>query len=159
MGWLVRAWRERDPVFQFLSLFIPLEVCLTGFKPDAELGTCISLIRSRMEGLNPDDEARLNTFLARVSSNLRPSITGRFETMAASAKLPGWESDIKAFKRFNRIRNELIHQGKKAVKLHITVDDNTKFALKDLVERYVSKCLFGDTWIYPDRWRSRPEHK
>ena len=68
--------------------------------------------------------------------------------------MPGWEQDVTAFRKFNRIRNSLMHQGEPGVQLVVSVSDEEVRQLEDLTERYVSYKLFGDGVVYSTRWRS-----
>ncbi len=76
---------------------------------------------------------------------------------AEDAKMPGWENDIQAFKKFNRIRNSLIHRGDPKVKIHVSVGAEETQALEDLTERYVNYYLFQDTAVYQSRFLPRPK--
>lgn len=60
---------------------------------------------------------------------------------------------MQAFRKFNRLRNGLIHRGDPKVRFHVTVGDDEAAELSDLVERYISLRLFGDMAVYKSRWR------
>ena len=76
-----------------------------------------------------------------------PSISKGFEKLAKDSKLPGWEQDIIAFNKFNRMRNDLVHAGK-TVESKISVTENEVRTLEDITAKYVSYALYGDAKIY-----------
>lgn len=153
-GWLLRAWTERDSVSRFLSLFVPLEMILQGQgtgEPAAEWETIRELIKTHA----PDLRQTLLAFLDRVQGLDRPSLNERFEAMARGSGHPGWEADVQAFRKFNALRNALLHRGDPRVKFHVTVGDDEAKEMGDLVERYVSLRFFQDMAVYPSKWRPR----
>jgi predicted fused transcriptional regulator/phosphomethylpyrimidine kinase len=94
--------------------------------------------------------------LANFVTELRfqsPSIISRFETWAAQAALPGWAQDVAAFKQFQKMRNSLVHAGRKGFEPRVTVGKKDVRTLEDITERYVSLALFGDANIYQSRKR------
>lgn len=166
-GWLLRAWVERDIISKFTALFIPLEIILTGYgkgnEVDKERAKKYEQIRKLISEHSGDEsEALLKLFDSLVQSQ-RPSLVSRFEELANLAKLEGFENHIVAFKRFNRIRNKLLHQGDPNVKLEVPISDEgleqETQQLEDLVERYVSWTLFRDQVVYQSRWRKSNPRK
>jgi hypothetical protein len=163
MRWLVLAWEERNSVAKFLSLFIPLECVLAGVggnpakeKARAERFAKLSSLVDLHGGAGKAELAELVRTLAR---NARPSLNERFEQLARAAQLPSCEADIVAFRRFNDIRNKLLHEGRKDVRLVLGSKGSAsdpEQGLEDLVERYVSWALFQDTSVYPSHWRHGP---
>lgn len=160
-GWMLRAWVERDTISKFTSLFIPLEIILSGYGKDSETNQerseeyeQIRKIISEYSGNESD--TLLKSFDSLVQSQ-RPSLVSRFDELAHTAKLNGFENHIVAFKRFNKIRNKLLHHGDPNVKLEITISEEKlekeTQQLEDLVERYVAWTLFRDQVVYPSRWR------
>ena len=115
LGWLIRAWTERDIISKFNALFIPLEMILEGVQgkmPEAQrrqVEKIQTLIDTRVE--EDREKEALRRLLDRLVKNQRPSLIDRFDIFAKQAKMPGWMNDIEAFKKFNRIRNGLIHSG------------------------------------------------
>ncbi len=67
--------------------------------------------------------------------------------------MAGWENDIIAFRKFNRIRNSLVHQGNSNLDLQVPVSEDEVRQLEDLAERYVSLALFGDGRVYTSQYR------
>ena len=84
-----------------------------------------------------------------------PTLDERFEDLAKTAKLPGWEADIEAFKKYKRMRNMLIHGSDKDVQQKLSVGQEEVRTLEDLVERYVNYALFRDNKVYRSRWRPK----
>jgi len=158
LGWLIRAWAERDIIAKFNALFIPLEMIL-----DEVSGTLSTDISSHIQALQDfilaqgeEETERLSKFLKEVVGKIRPSLIDRFNTFADQAKMPGYENDKTAFKMFNRIRNGLLHRGDPNVRIHVPVGEDVQ-ALEDLTERYVNFYLFGDTHVYQSTFLSRPK--
>ena len=90
-----------------------------------------------------------------------PSLSEKFVHIAAEANLPDWKEDVEAFKKFNLIRNGLIHQGKQKVSFHIAVGEVSEqrvAELEDLVERYVNWHLFGESKIYQSHANRKGVH-
>lgn len=151
--WLLRAWRERDNVAKFLYLFIPLE-CILGSSDviDEETKKSISSLKNLVA--TSDDVAKndLLILLDRIESRFAPTLISRFEALAQTEKIEGWEADIKAFKKFNRTRNLLLHAGKADVQSHLNIDQEVR-TLEDLVERYIAVYVFGNPGVYASKWR------
>ena len=160
-GWMLRAWVERDIISKFTALFIPLEIILTGYGKDNEFDNQklkeYEKIRELISKYSEEDTALLLKLFDGPVQSQRPSLVSRFEELANEAKLVGFENHIVAFKRFNKIRNRLLHQGDPNVKLEVSIRDESleqeTHQLEDLVERYVSWTLFRDQVVYPSRWR------
>lgn len=164
LRWLVLAWEDRVPASKFLSLFIPLERVLDGVTgdPDAQharderAAELLQLVQTH----GGERRAVLIEALTRLTRNDRPSLTERFIQLSREAQLPGWEQDIKAFRRFNFVRNRLLHRGSAAIDLSAgdaLAKDDEKQTLEDLVERYVNWAYFRDGIVYPSRWRRGPK--
>lgn len=153
LHWLLRAWNERDSVGRFLWLFVPLERILDGYgraEPSAEWEQL-----RRLAGAHAADARTvLLGFIDRMKRLDRPSLAERFEAMARESGQAGWESDVKAFRKFNGLRNALLHQGDPRVRLHVTIGEDETMEMSDLVERYVCWRFFGDSTVYPSRWRT-----
>jgi hypothetical protein len=155
LQWLLRAWRERDQVDKFLYLFIPLE-CVLGSsgEMDEEAISNISILQGIVETSEHSAKKTLLSFLDRVQTKFGPTLSSRFEFFAKSKKIEGWEDDVKAFKKFNRMRNLILHAGRSKAQHHLKIKGQT-VTLEDLVERYVSMALFGSTDVYQSRWRPK----
>jgi hypothetical protein len=158
LGWLMKAWSERDHVSKFNDLFTALEMLLKGVKGE------ISLERQRhAEAIqelivmhSDEKQEELLAFLNTLVTNQNPSVMSRFETLARQANMPTREADIEAFRRFKEMRNRLVHRGKNNIQLvvsHPKIGDKELHAFEDIVERYVSYVLFGDLEIYESHWR------
>ena len=146
--WLLKAWRESDSIAKFMYLFIPLEATLqVDAGPDAHAIECLESLETLVEGLDVPNKDALHNFLAKARTTYGPTLNSRFEEFAKSAAIPGWELDVEAFKKFNRMRNLLLHAGNKNVRGHIDFEQNTR-TLEDLVERYVSVALLGTPDVY-----------
>ena len=157
LAWLLRAWSAEDPILEFVSLFVPLERIIPESPQesnesswDQKKSALLAIIEKETEIQNRDD-------LSKFVANLRPPpppLTLRFEKWAAAKALPGWEKDIEAFKRFQRMRNLLVHAGKSDMAFRVTVEANDVRTLEDITERYVSLALFGDANVYQSPKRS-----
>lgn len=89
--------------------------------------------------------------LSKFLTDLRPPplpLASRFKKWATDAALPEWEHDVAAFTQFNKMRNLLVHAGKKGVKSRVTVAADDVRTLEDIAARYVSLALFGDANVY-----------
>ncbi len=108
LGWLIRAWAERDIISKFNALFIPLEMILEGIQGEMpedqrrqveKLQTLIDI-----SGEENREKKALRRLLDRLVKNQRPSLIDRFAMFAEQAKMPGWKNDIKAFKKYDGTR-------------------------------------------------------
>jgi len=154
--WLLRAWHERDHLHTFLALFIPLEALLTivtESKMSAEEECWAKAIRKIIKEHGGTEVTALLAFLNRLVTRTGPTLDDRFVDVAESAKLPGWQADIDAFRKFKRMRNMLVHGSDTNVQQILTVEEDEVRTLQDLVERYVNYCLFRDNNVYRSRWR------
>ena len=158
LGWLIRAWAERDIIAKFNALFIPLEMILNDVSGalSEDLSSHIQALQDFIQAQGGEETERLSKSLKEVVSKIRPSLIDRFNTFADQAKMPGYENDKVAFKMFNRIRNGLLHRGDPNVKIHVPVGEEVQ-ALEDLTERYVNYYLFGDTNVYQSSFLPRPK--
>lgn len=156
LAWLLRAWAAEDPVVRFVSLFIPLECVVPNVPPaeknawDQDRRTLLALVHREP---TTNEISKLTNFVAKLRFP-PPSIVSRFETWATEAAMLGWEEDIAAFKQFQKMRNLLVHAGRKVIDPRITVGANDVRTLEDIAERYVSLALFGDADVYQSRKRS-----
>lgn len=164
--WLLRAWTVRDSIERFMALFIPLEIMLNnsniGFKPSNK-----ELIDEL--GKSVQDSKLLKEVKDRIQY-WRPPLAIRFEFLAEKYALDGWKQDVKAFRKFNKMRNDLFHghstrvvelvdvpldeqelEGESSEK----IDEKVTAKLEDMVERYLCKAIFGDQNLYLSFWRSR----
>ncbi len=161
LGWLMRAWAERDDVSKFNALFIPLEMILEGIQGEMpqDQRQQVERLQNLIDTYGGEDKEKeaLKTLLDRLVNSQRPSLIDRFNIFAEQAKMPGWENDTKAFKKFNRIRNGLIHRGDPNVRTHVKVGEREIHALEDLTERYVNYFLFQDTGVYQSIFLPRPK--
>ena len=137
LHWLLKAWRERDEIAQFVYMFIPLEAVLPRPEVNPEIAWQMETLRrvvSEMpEGAERD---RLTPFLGIIESKLSPSLIDRFTAAARQHSPETLEIDVAAFKKFNKMRNELVHRGNKAVQSGVSVKDETR-TLRQLAEKYI----------------------
>jgi hypothetical protein len=159
--WLLRAWHERDHLQTFIALFIPLEAVLTGVtetKMNAEDKHRAKSIRMLLKKHGGHRSEELISFVDRLVTRTGPTLDERFEDVATTAKLPGWEADMEAFAKFKRMRNTLLHGSETDIQHELSVGVDEVRTLQDLVERYVNYVLFKDNNVYRSRWRpERPE--
>lgn len=157
LDWLQDSWRAREPEMTFLALFTALETLLNlqPSPPSHKAATAeYRKIRKLIKAHAAKDEAEglVRVFNA-LTEKQKPSLRARFEHLASTVKVDGWEDDVKAFESFNRIRNDLVHRGQKAVSLVCSVSEDEVRGLEDLAERYISLGIFGDTRVYHHRFR------
>ena len=141
--------QKQDIISKFNALFIPLEMILEGVE-----GEMPQEQRQQIEKLynfitTSDEEAKekeaLKRLLDRLVKNQRPSLRDRFTIFARQTNLPGCENDIRAFTKFNGIRNGLLHRGDSNVRIHVSIGEQEVHTLEDLAERYVCYYLFQHT--------------
>ncbi len=151
--WLIKAWRERDPVAKFIYLFIPLEGIL---QPDTDIPNeahrNIDALVELLKKSESNEKEKLLSFLIMAKNRYGPNLNARFEAFARKSNIPGWETDVVDFKEYNRMRNLLFHAGRKDIRTHINIEKETR-TLEDLVERYLSVALLGNHDVYPSRRR------
>lgn len=151
--WLTKAWRERDPVAKFIYLFIPLEGILqSDTEIPNEAHSNIENLINLVQRSDSSDKEKLLSFLEMTKKKYGPNLNARFEEFAKKSAIPGWEADVEVFKKYNRMRNLLVHAGRKDIRTHINIEEETR-TLEDLVERYLSVALLGNHDVYPSRWR------
>src|SRR5262245_2571021 len=149
LGWLLRAWGAEDKVLEFVSLFIPLECVIPaeGTERAEAWAADRDALLKLLDGCDGPDKERALAF-ARDLRVPPPTLAARFAAWAERVALPGWHSDVEAFKTFNKVRNSLVHRGDPEVETQVEVSDADIRTLGDLVERYVSVTLFGDADVY-----------
>lgn len=157
LHWLLKAWRERDSISRFMYLFIPLEAILKTAESGAiETNEELTALEALVAASEVSNKEQLLAFLERARTRLGPTLNSRFEEFARQAAIPGWEVDVQAFKKYNYMRNLLLHAGNRNVLNHINLEENTR-TLEDLVERYLSHALLGNAEVYASRWRPKRE--
>ena len=157
LGWLTRGWESHsqsnssfnsnEKILKFFSFFTALECVIPGLSENdtkgfsSNLNKIIDIVEAHSD---PNDRTNLVELLKKVK---RPSISisQRFEELAKKVNPSDWEKDVKAFERFNKIRNFLIHRGEAEVELKVPIEEDDVRTLEDLVLRYVSFDLFGKT--------------
>ena len=165
LTWLLRAWSERDAISKFMALFIPIEIILAGYGDDPNKekeNQEVTQISNLLAVYGGSEANKLLSFFNLILGRQRPSLASRFEKLAKLAQIDGWEVDVAAIRRFNSIRNKLLHRGEQQVQLAISVGDDIEEEsrqLEDIAERYVSFVLFGDGVVYQSRWRSQRNKK
>lgn len=158
LAWLLRAWAAEDPIQRFVSLFIPLECVIPAIPEnvliDSEWGRqrkeLLTLVK---EYANEQQRKSLSKMIK--GTLVSPPLVERFTNWARTAALPGWESDIAAFRRFYQMRNHLVHRGKSDVELRVMLEPKDVRTLEDITERYISLALFGDADVYPSATRPK----
>ena len=135
MHWLLKVWQEKNDIARFMYMFIPLEALLPKAKPPHDLDKSFDELIYLIKAGDPEKRKRLT---ALVESGRRSvvSVADRFSVLAAKHAGPGWEEDIELFKRFNRIRNELLHRGIKDVFESAEIKEEAR-RLAALVEKYI----------------------
>lgn len=99
LHWLLRAWRERDPISKFMYLFIPLEAILESpVESDSGTQQYLSTLSELVAASNRDDKEHLLSFLDKARMKFSPSLNYRFEEFASTQAIPGWGADVAAFK-------------------------------------------------------------
>ena len=110
--WLLRAWQERDNLNTFIALFIPLESLLsnlTDSKMSTEDKRQAKSIRTSIKKHAGKQSKDLLSFFEKLVQRKKVTLNEKFTELAETVKLPGWKADIEAFRRFNRMRNVLLH--------------------------------------------------
>lgn len=157
LHWLLKAWMERDAVAKFMYLFVPLEALLqSNNELAADSKAELESLEDIVQNSDATNKEALLAFLTRAKTKFGPTLNSRFEDFARRAAIPDWELDVRAFKKFNRMRNLLLHAGDKRVRGHINFEENSR-TLEDLVERYVSIALLGTSDVYQSKWRPKRE--
>lgn len=156
LRWLLRAWDDPSPVGRFLGLFVPIEMILGGVGKDSIPPSAAVLnLQAFISKTGGPEAGSLQADLAKVVGERRPSLVDRFAVLARQTKHSRVEEDIKAFRQFNKIRNNLLHQGEHSYSPVIEVEQEVVADLEDLVERYLSFALFGDTKPFVSRFRHK----
>ncbi len=143
LHWLLRAWRERELTSRFLALFIPLEMLLEGYggKPPVSPDV-ITELRELVHENGGDRKTELLQAVGLMASRMRPSLNARFAAMAEAVHPATADVDIAAFKKFNRMRNALLHQGKNQITERIMIEERETVSLQGLTEKYVCASIF-----------------
>lgn len=153
LSWLGRAWNERDVLNKFMALFIPLEKVLQGASADRD-----PIFEERAQAIRDiltaaPQSAELSATFNSLVALRRPSLVDRFVSMARHYSLSTCDSDIEAFRKFNRVRNAILHRAHSTPEMMVMVGNGEIQTFEDLVERYVSCVVFGDANVYQSRYR------
>ncbi len=151
--WLIKAWSEKDPIAKFIYLFIPLEGILgSDSEMPNEAHKKIEILEELVKKTDSGDKEELLSFLDFTKKKYGPNLNARFEEFSQKSGIPGWEKDVEVFRKFNRMRNLLVHAGRKNISTHINIAEETR-TLEDLVERYLCVAFLGGHEVYHSRWR------
>jgi hypothetical protein len=136
LHWLVKAWRERDDIARFVYMFIPLESVLPRPERNLEIAAQMDTLKSLVDGAPEDTKQRLGTFMQIIENKMTPSLVDRFTAVARKHFPDDSEIDLAAFRKFYKMRNDLVHRGKKAVSVRVDVEQETR-TLQQLAEKYI----------------------
>lgn len=157
LSWMIRAWHARDSVLAFLSHFVVLEMMVEGETVDAtqSMATAADSLRDVViQSNNPELMVQLNAFIA----SWRPALAARFESLVKRCGAASAQQDLEAFKKFNKMRNDLLHRGNQMVRSTVTLSTQDVQSLEDLVERYLAFTLFGNMELaYQSRFGRGPQ--
>lgn len=155
---LKRAWQEHQGVPKFINLFTALEVAIkshiSGTRSD------VQQINKRLEkffeenAADKNEKSELLKSLKSITSIYKP-LTTMFEELANEANYQTKDDDIEAFKKFNKVRNELLHGGRVGNIGTSVLENANKVIFLDLVERYINWICFRDNQYYVKRGRDR----
>jgi hypothetical protein len=149
--WLLRAWGAADdPITEFTSLFVPLEMVLERKAGDRTWNRRVRALKNLVQRYGDRRRGELSDFLAQQVQ--RPPLRTRFAVHAGRARLRGWRGDLAAFRRFNIVRNDLLHRGEQDPLANAVVGEREVLSLADVVHRYVGRELYG---VAPRRRRAR----
>lgn len=155
LGWLLRAWSEMDSISKFIACFIPIECILAPvsipMRPEEK--AALKKIGKLIRKADRAERDELERVFTKYRQPRFPSLDERFEKFAQEVGFPSAEEDIKAFSRFNKIRNDLHHRGDASANIVIEIDSSTVHSLEDIAERYVNFAIFADRSIYKSSWR------
>jgi hypothetical protein len=112
-SWLSQAWRTKDPVFRFLSFFIPIDGALAGIRPTRALerrpeNEQDDAIRAQLALM--EDRKLRRTLLSRFAYLTRPQnppLTARFRTLVANES--DCETLVESFSSLNKLRVDVVH--------------------------------------------------
>ncbi|GHO98714.1 hypothetical protein KSF_087620 [Reticulibacter mediterranei] len=161
LGWLMRAWAERDTISKFNALFTALEMLLKGVKSKMPLDMRQNAkeIRSLITKHGGEKQEQLLVFFDQLMSKQSPPLMKRFETLATQANMTTKNIDIKAISHFREMRNNSVHDGENNTQVIVTnpsIGDEEIHAFEDIVEKYINYVLFEDSNIYQSHWRTKP---
>lgn len=143
LPWLLRAWREVDLVTKFLAFFIPIEMVLSGVRGEGGVDQeAIERIKAAVHGAAYSDAEDLCRLVERLAEKLRPNLADRFAVRARQLSPATADVDIAAFRKFNKMRNQLVHSGNASVRMQASIGPTDVVHLQDLAERYVFASLF-----------------
>lgn len=156
LHWLLLAWAEKDEMYRFLTLFIPLE-CILNRYTDPEnykKEKCfIPIIEHLIKDYGGEKVKEIQAVFQKCACAFRPGLNERFIDFAVTANMAGYEADIEAFKKFNRMRNQLLHRGDTDIQQHVRIGEEENRSFADIVERYINFFFFRDNKVYQSRWR------
>jgi hypothetical protein len=141
--WLQLAWRESSELLKFISLFVVIELIVEHIgREDDETAKRMEDTSSLHDLLTSSGMfEKLGYILDEWKGNQNLSLVQRFEKMARQYSLPSVDSDISAFRKFNRLRNRLMHDGFRNPSLAVELEQGQLVQFEALVERYVSLRL------------------
>lgn len=147
LTWLNRARDDENPYFKFMSLMIVAELLLAGFgKQDPDFEKQVDLIDELITAATEDNPELLKAWQVLRRTRHVP-VLDRFTRMAETYKLPNWESDVRAFRSFNKLRNQLLHRGEQSIangKGNRMEIERSTGSLSALVQKYFDRMVFGD---------------
>src|SRR6516225_7220383 len=98
--WLLKAWKEPDPIARFVYLFIPLEALIDPAQDVTRAVLSLRRIAEIVEASQADDRAELVRFLTCIEAKFGPALLDRFSEMARRLQPERADVDLTAFKGF-----------------------------------------------------------
>ncbi len=160
-NWLLRGWAEKDRISRFVAFFTAVEIILGGYQGEQQVVDGQMLDEIRLLIATHGGE-RSDSMLALIN-RLRlpsPSLASRFEVMARTSGIDGWENDLQAFGQYNRLRNNLVHRGDQSISLDISISNTVVVGVEQIAIRYVNWSIFQDSAVHDSvslasRWPRR----
>lgn len=129
-----------------VSLFIPIEIILQGYGGSAQGRDDLSInrIRDLIRAHGGEHRQTLEAAFSQIALPRPPSLATRFSAMAEKANMDGWQQNTEAFSMFNRMRNKLIHQEERDVRMAVRVGEQEAKEMENIAVRYVKWSVFDD---------------
>lgn len=136
LHWLLKAWHEKDEVAKFVYMFIPLESVLPRPEQNPEIAAQMAALKLLVSTAPDESQQLLGSFMQIIEGKMSPSLVDRFVAVGNLHNVADRATDLVAFKKFYKMRNDLVHRGKRAINSRVNVEQETR-TLQQLAEKYI----------------------
>jgi hypothetical protein len=143
LSWLLRGWGAEDYVLRFISFFTALESILPGYPHFTNTSEFYETRQKLFDLVGNSALKEIDHDLYLFREPPRVELAKRFKKLLEQNKFEEVEKDVADFKKYCKIRNELLHKGDPAIDSTPHVDNDILKEFEIFVLKHVRILLYG----------------